>query len=46
MVFGSIRNWILSVEYLKGKVSGKCIVGNKGVALGYMLGSFVNSAPS
>ena len=29
----SFKNWILSVEYLWGKVSGKCMKGNKRVAL-------------
>ena len=32
--FESFKNWILSVEYLWGKVSEKCMKGNKRVALG------------
>ena len=29
----NVKNWVLSVEYLRGKVSGKCMKGNKRVAL-------------
>ena len=35
--FKSIINWILSVEYLYGKVSGKCLKVDKMVSLGYIL---------
>ena len=30
----SFKNWVLSAEYLWGKVSGKSMKGNKRVALG------------
>ena len=30
----NVKNWVLSVEYLRGKVSRKCMKGNKRVTLG------------